>query len=387
MTTDVTEAGPPDDTGADTFARYRYQAFLTFPLCLDCALGGQTISIIPEHLEDLAVQVKERWRLIQIKTRNLERGPWKLSDLLAEGGGLHSLVRSYKAIPDIECTYELWLEGPLKRSDPIEKLRTDEGRSDGNLVEQVGAKCKLSSERAADFLSRVRLLADQPSRADIVSRNLRHLGLQAPHLSHRQLEAIHYAVVAKIESAMAGEGLGDAWPIAIVTPERVTNPIRARVDAKRLTRHILASAVAPISSAPKPLLRRLVGGELGQATVLEEKLSIGGATDGIIESAKSLRANAAIREVELASSELVPQDDVLEDVRHRLEIRVEALRARYEQDDRPAVRIWLELIGLLSGQAAAIDGHGIFSQDPDLLLGEICQMSDLCITGWGVVHA
>ena len=387
MATDLTEAVPPDDSGADTFARYRYQAFLTFLLCLDCALGGQTISVIPEHFEDIAVQTRERWRLIQIKTRNLERGPWKLGDLLAEGGGFHSLVRSYNVVPGVECTYELWLEGPLKRSDPIQNLRTEEGRSEGSLVEQVRTKLALSAEGAAVFLKRVRLFPDQPGRADVVNRNLRHLGLQAPHLLPRQLEAIHSALVSKIESAMTGEELGDAWPIAIVAPDVVTNPIKARVDAKRLTRDILAPLVAPISSAPKPLLRRFVGGELRQSTVLEEKLVIGGATDRIIENAKSLRANAAIREAELASSELLPQDDVLEDVRHRLEIRVEALRARYEQDDRPAVQIWLELIGLLSGQAATIDGHGIFSRDPDLLLGEICQMSDLCITGWGVVHA
>ncbi len=387
LTGDLGVLVPPDDSGGDTFARYRYQVFLAVPWCLDCALGGRTKCIIPEHLEDLAIEDTDGWHLIQIKTRNLERGPWKLSDLLAEGGGLHSLARSYKAIPDHQCTYELWLEGPFKPGDSIEKLCTPEGRTDQDIIQQIRTKFNLSAEQAATFLTRIRLYPDQPSRSNVISRNIRFLALHAPDLAHRQIEAIHKALVERIETAMAGESLGDDWPVAIIAPGSLGDPVKAKISAKRLTLDILAPLISPMTASPKPLLKRFLDRDLGQTTTLEQKLLAGGATEGIIRDAKSLRANAAIVEVELASRNLLPQDDVLEDVRQRLGIRVEALRSSHERDERPAIEMWRGLIGLLSGQVATIDARGIFSQDPDLLLGEICQMADLCITDWGVARA
>ena len=387
MPPDIRQRTPPDDSGSDTFARYRYQALVTFSLCLDCALGGAITCVILEHIEDVAVQVGGQWRLIQIKTRDLERGPWKLTDLLADGGGLHGLVRSYRATSDLDCTYELLLEGPLKRNDLIQNLLTEAGRHDAGLIEQVRVKLKLSAEECSAFLTRVRLVPDQPNRKDIVSRNFRHLSSQAPYLSGSQLDGIHSAILAKIEDAMAGDSLADAWPRQIIAPDAALDALNAKIAAKRLTRDVLAPLVAPINSAPMPLLRRLVDDGLAGTTVLEEKLLTGGATQGIVESAKSLRANAAIREAELASSGLWPQDDVLEDIRQRLELRVKALRADHEGDARPAIRMWRDLIHLLGTQAAAIDRRGIFFQDPDLLLGEICQMADLCMTDWGLAGA
>ena len=89
----VSETPPPDDTGADTFRRFRYQAHVIFRFCLDCALVGNVTSVLPEYFEDVALELSSNsWRFAQIKTRNPDQGPWTLADLLKKkGGALRSL--------------------------------------------------------------------------------------------------------------------------------------------------------------------------------------------------------------------------------------------------------------------------------------------------------
>lgn len=122
MAIDPAHIVPSDDTGSDTFARYRYQAAFAFPFCLDCALGRSIDSVVFEHIEDLVLEQNERWRFIQIKTRDPGLGAWTLTDLLSDGGALRSLFRSYRLVGDVDCTFEAYLEGAARRRDGIEHL-------------------------------------------------------------------------------------------------------------------------------------------------------------------------------------------------------------------------------------------------------------------------
>src|ERR671919_692299 len=99
MTEGPLSVTPPDDTGSDTFRRFRYQAEVAFPFCLDTALIGNVISVIPEHLEDLAIEFADgSWRIIQIKTRDPGQAPWTLATLLGgDGGAFRSLLRTHRA--------------------------------------------------------------------------------------------------------------------------------------------------------------------------------------------------------------------------------------------------------------------------------------------------
>ncbi len=79
MPAGVTSITPPDDSGSDAFSRYCYQAHVAFPYCLDCALDGGVLAVVPEHFEDIAIERADYWQLIQIKTaQNEDLGPWKL---------------------------------------------------------------------------------------------------------------------------------------------------------------------------------------------------------------------------------------------------------------------------------------------------------------------
>ena len=47
MSTDPKYIEPPDDSGSDTYARYRYQAKIIFPFVLSCGMGHDIVSVIP----------------------------------------------------------------------------------------------------------------------------------------------------------------------------------------------------------------------------------------------------------------------------------------------------------------------------------------------------
>jgi len=69
--TEPVQVVPPDDTGSDTFARFKYQAHVTVPYCLDLARGEEITSVFAEHVEDIAVEVGGSWRFLLLE---LKRG-------------------------------------------------------------------------------------------------------------------------------------------------------------------------------------------------------------------------------------------------------------------------------------------------------------------------
>jgi hypothetical protein len=153
------------DAGSDTFARYRYQAEVILPYCLNAALGDEIIAVIPEHLEDVAIEMHGRWRFIQIKSRDPEVGLWALRQLLVKpGGALRSLYRTHLLTRDHLCSLEIVLEGAPRPRDPIQSLKPDADRNDPALVAQVQRGLRISASQAREFLARV-VLAQPQTRA------------------------------------------------------------------------------------------------------------------------------------------------------------------------------------------------------------------------------
>lgn len=377
----------PDDSGSDTFARYRYQAQVAIPLALTCAMRESPIlSVILEHFEDIAVECSAGWRFIQVKTRDAGLRPWRLVDLCGASGGLNSLLRSFRSLQRNDATYELWLEGAIERRDAAEGLLDEAGRSSSGVLAAVGAMLGIEAGECAAFLAQLRVRPGLPSRQDIGPRVFRLLCTQAPRLPAQDVDLIQRQLTDLLCRAMAADlALGEHWPHAVLDQG---NPhMLARVEAKRVTSVHLGPLIAPLLREPQALLRRVLDVELPAATVLEEKLLAGGATEDIVRDAKNLRYLAALREATNASSALFDDDSHLEDVRTRLQVRANAARAVAGGAQAPATQTWLTLIGLLGSQAAQLDANGLFSRDPDILLGEVCEMSDLCQVEWGVAGA
>jgi hypothetical protein len=378
---------PSDDSGSTTFERYCYQAHIAFPYCLDCALGGAVASVVPEHLEDVAVEFTDGWRFLQIKTRDLERGPWRIADLSCKGGALWSALRTHRALGLCRGYLEIHLEGVADRKDPIRWLiRADNVPIDVDLVSAVEKDLKIDESECRALLARLRLIPSHPGREFIQAQNLRMLGSQARHLPAATIEDIYDRILALIFTAMQARLLPKNWKSTYMERGMLRGSARERFAQKRLGRDSFASIIAPIVTPPQPLLKRIINTREQRPTVLEQKLIVGGASSSIIEHAKLLRANASERELEILSSQMY-DDRVLEDVQRRLLIRVDGLVNQYGTGTAPAATIWNQLLQLLAQQRDVIDSRGAFAKDPDLLLGQVCSLSDQCKSGWGFADA
>ena len=378
---------PGTDKGSDTFARYIYQAEVTFPYCLHCALGDEIISVIPEHLEDMALEYEDRWRFLQIKSRNPERGTWRLSHLLVPGAALRTLFATYKQLPEAHISLELVLEGAVKSGDPLENLRKGEDHAQADLLAAVSEKLEIGIGQARRFLEKVFLVTPPPPREYIRAENLNLLHEQNPKLDRATVEAVYSRFLEEIEKAMRAARLGSEWPSYVVHPEILPSEAEQKMQRKRLTKAYLEECAGPIKSKAKYLLRRLTGQEFDPVSILERKLLRGGATQEVITDARSLRANAQRRRFELQAQRMSIDNSRIEDLRHRLQTHFNAKKAVHAGSERPAILIWHDLLEQLAAGASNIDYHGLYSGDPMLLLGEICELADECVLDWGLASA
>ena len=366
-----------ESSGARAYSGFCYQAELAVAFCVDCATGGKIISVFPELVEDIALETTSGWRFIQVKTKNPDIGPWTLTEVTAEHGALRSLVRAYRNLPEVPYTLELYLEGPIRNGDLLRALQDP---PDGD-VEDCHRKCierlELKPEEAPGFFDRLRVRGNNPSRDSIHERNLRYLRAGAGNHDYDALDTALRALATLVNDAMAEDGLRTDYPVGLISPP--DDPASEVILRKRLTRDRLTQVLGSLAQREFPLIRQF--SDAGStSTALEEKLIAGGATDGIVRSAKLLRANASYNKEELLARGGF--EDELKSVEEMLKLRAATAVALFETERKPAVHIWARLIDTLSPQATDIDPYRLFG-NPDLLLGEICDLADACLVDWG----
>ena len=371
------------DWGSDTLARFRYQAEVTLPYCLSALLfQNDIIAVIPEHLEDIALQTTTGWRFIQVKSRDPERGLWRANDLFAKrGGALRSLYRTYLLTIGEDYPLELMLEGAVMTKDPIGKLRPNQDRSE--LVPLVMTKLKVPQACAEEFLRRVTLNESAPSRFDIRSTNARLLHGHARSLTHPELEDLHNSLLEEIENAMRCESMGAHWPRWVAHPERRSNRKEERLRTKTLDANRLSRFAERLTSEGRPLLRRFVESGSRPVSPLTQKLVLGGATVDLIERARNLGTNAQHQRFVRASQSLSVSDALLTDLHERLLTYAHTAAAIHKTSDRPAIGMWEYLLEKYDSHGGTIDRNNLVRADPMLLMGESCILSDQCEFTWG----
>jgi hypothetical protein len=186
----------PDDSGSDTIARYRYQAEAAFSACLNCALVGDVLAVVPERIEDLLIEERNRLRFVQIKTRDAGYGAFTYTDLLGDGGALRSVLRTHTALGDFsdgrEILYEIWLERGAKRGNPIEKLLRPHGTgADESMVKLCATRLEIDDFIADAILARTIVRPNQPSREEISDKNIRNLQRYARHVPTEVTEQVY----------------------------------------------------------------------------------------------------------------------------------------------------------------------------------------------------
>lgn len=262
---------PPDDSGADTFARYCYQAYHAFPFCLDCILSRSVKSVTLEHIEDIVVEHTDHWRFIQVKTRDPEIGPWRLVDLLSDSGALNSLFRSYSILKGVTCRFEAHLEGSIKRGDPLFQI-TEKKTLDGALLGRISRTLGCSTKECRRFLNLVTVVPARAPRENVVDRNLGLLARAFPQTTSGTLNTAHQAMIATIQNAMSAQVFGDRWPEMIIG--RLRSP-RDVFEAKRLTaksfgvivQALTLSAPSTPAAAPTALTRVVVASDRVRQTL------------------------------------------------------------------------------------------------------------------------
>ena len=84
-----------------------------------------------------------------------------------------------------------------------------------------------------------------------------------------------------------------------------------------------------------------------------------------------------------ASQNLVEDQPTLVDLRERLLTYAQTATAVHQSSDRPAVRMWKDLLDRFDRHAPDIDRNNLVRADPMLLLGEVCILADDCAFDWG----
>jgi Cap4 dsDNA endonuclease len=94
---------PPDDAGATTQSRYRYQWECTAATCIAMLASEDIVAVICEWHEDYIIcYTHGRRELVSVKHREPDRGPWNLSQL-CDTGGLEHLFGRWQSDDQATC--------------------------------------------------------------------------------------------------------------------------------------------------------------------------------------------------------------------------------------------------------------------------------------------
>jgi hypothetical protein len=381
----ISEMQPPDDSGSDAFTRFRYQAHVAFRFCLNCFFQQGVIAVLPEHFEDLLVESEGELRFVQIKTRNVDRGPWKYRYLMDESGAFRSLLRTHRSIGDFgdgrRIVYDIRLEGALERGDDIHRLAPGNAGASEDMRKVCALRLKCTESEAAALLTRIVVHALEPPREFIEDRNLSDLRRVAGHLPANELKAIYEATIDLVEKAMRAELLADVWPAALLRIETAGDRTRQLAEAKRIDRQRLTPILKRLDGSDRALLARITNPDRLQASALERKMEAAGAPEPLIKQAKQVRAQASRRLAEFRASSLNNVDNLLADLEFRL-LSVAETSIALVTATPPAPAIWRAIEDRLEARPQEHDPRQILSQEPLLLMGAICQYSDECKFRW-----
>ena len=392
MAPSISELEAPDDSGSDAFRRFRFQAHVAFPFCLQGATGQDVTAVICEHFEDLMVEEPEALRFAQIKTRNLDYGPWRFKDLCRPNpGALVSLLRTHRAITGLEeqrrIIYEVRLEGVIDRRDPISKLLPGGEGADEQMARDLKKALKethkLGIAEAREFLSRV-LVRTVDTRETIAAKNLLALGALAGDRSVNELKRVYDHAIELICSAMEGKLGKDEWPTVLFEADDSDEERAARLAAKTLDKPRLKEVFEPLLGDDVPAISATDLEAFEGDTALVRKLRIAGAGDQLIEQARKLRATATRRELEFRSSDLSGSAEAnFVDLDERLLTVAVAIGEIHKAEDAPAPAVFNDLLERLEQAAPQYDPRSLFGRDAMTMMGGVCELSDECRFGWG----
>ena len=389
-----------DPTGLETFARYVWQAKQAVRQWLTCLSETDgPLFVVCEQVEDLALVYAERIRFIQLKTR--DRGSWSVAAMCDRG--LDALVRSYTAARKAEIheisSFELWVEGAIADSSDTVAFVNNPSSAAGGVRSKLIAN-GLKRAWVNDFLQRLVVRPDQPTRAHIDAKAMCELGALWRALSHPEAQELYLRLLVAATAAQTG-GSGQPESIqarlAAALPHVLESdlpgaeePGGAKIDAIReqvLTRSMLLGLAPPLpDESQEQLLARISSGSA--ASMMELKMRGAGANPRLVERMQEMRADMEVERLLLLASRDSAEAD-LERLAERVLSMAEATAAQIKLSavsnpvaaSRPAEAIANDLLSR-PGDLAQCDRHPLFDRDERLIIGYLGHLSDVCRFRW-----
>lgn len=380
---------PPEDAGAVTHARYRYQWEVGARTCIASLTEESIAGLLCEWHEDHVVAFGDgAAELVSVKHREASQGPWTLRGLCVDGGVAHLYQRwiGLSRIP--RC--RVFTSGGLNSDDQDSRAFADACHSrDEREIRPFARQIQrhLGAADAEDVVAFCQVLsieAAQPGRPFIEATNIQDLllpALRAMHVTATDPRRVYEAIVGLVERASRDRedrvSLG-----SVADVHRLDKDVaRAALLASRfVTRSQVRAAVL---EAIRPGGIRLAPSEpIPTRTNLQVKLERGGVGPTSIRSAQRTRALWA--EVEARFRGDYPGADVeIEDLRTRVLEAVSAVEDDVLGDTHPTPYGPTLLSRVRSAlRIEAIAPAAVFPIEDLHLLGLAFQLTDECQVWW-----
>lgn len=382
-------SGPGDTTGTETLGRYTYQVKVAVQRWLGTLASGGEVHIVCEFVDDITKVTDEAIVFAQVKTR--DRGAWSVAKVLADGGGIDALVRSYHHARDAALVDRVRLELVLEgmESDRADTRAFFESPATANAEQrQAIVGLGLDPANVDDFLARLTITPQYHARQSIDAVTLSMLMGIAPVLPDA-LMTIYKTLLDRALAAHLGLNGASQEGSLVVLQAVAAEDGEDVYSGHALTRSELLTLLPPVpqlADEQRAVLEAANGGALAM-TDLEFKLLVAGANAATVDRAKAVRADAAATLAARAGIE-EGTDEPLIRLRDRVLEYAEAVTADVAASalsdvggHRMANAIYGRLVQQFQ-QLGALDVDGIFSGEGRAVLGYLCETSDQCMYGW-----
>lgn len=393
MTDDIQKAlaamGPGDTSGTETLGRYVYQCKVAVQRWLGTLALEEDAFVLCEFLDDITTVTGDEIRFAQVKTR--DRGAWTAAKVLARGGGIDALIRSYNLAKSAgivtSVRLELLLEGPEGTAAATRTFFKDPSSAS---IDQRSSLMDLglAEDDVDDFLDRLTIVPQYHARSSIDAVTMRLLMDLAPgHTAG--IEMVYDTLVERAIAAHLGasESADPEHPLAVQhAPGSEEQNAPAEHALSRVELLTLLPPLPALAEEQRRLLEAANGGAL-KMTLLEWKLRVAGADDSTITRAQERRAAASAA---LATRPSIGGgvDEELQQLSDRLIEHADAVTTDVvgsapttAQAGRPAEVIFSRLVQQTT-QLGHLDTDDVVGGDGNAVLGLLCELSDQCHFQW-----
>jgi hypothetical protein len=372
---------PVEDAGAQTQARFRFQAEVAARRCVKILRRDGIRSIICEWHTDFVVQYSSgTLELVSVKHLEQSQPRWTMAALV-DAGGLKTLCQRWcDAGANLRCTLETnagMRTGDGEPGSLRDALAAEDSDGLRSWAEKLAPLLDVDVGTAAAFLRHLKIDDSLPGRDQIRAVNLQDHLRPAAHelrIAVADTEPVYDRIVAVVETASRDGEAGESVAALLANPDRLRSDVQLQATIARRTvdRDRLLVALRP----PMPVaLLALARGGTGRETILVKKLRRGDVGPTAVQSARNLRSSW--HKFRATWTTGLPGDrEGLEDLAARIVIAAQRAEHHARQEGSP----WGDRMNRLLQDEVTIANVGKhpFAVDDHHLIGFAYELTEQC---------